>query len=195
MNTFELTFTGGEALTVPGGNYLEILEASGPVDVQLLRKGSPVEKAEGAKEGYYTERPAVRVPWLDDTAEWFTSARITSATAQTVQVGVTLGRGGSKRSRGSVSVDPSSGLAGASDVPVADDSAEHEVIAANSSRRVLWIVNTSTTDAVRLGGTGSVDAATGIYLQSGQSIELKTTAAVYAWAPTGPVTLAIAEET
>jgi len=85
MKTFDLTFTAGETKVVPGGIFFVIISATDPIDVNYLTNATNNnENAVGVETGYFYEN-------IDGG---FTSARITSATVQTIKVAVSRGKGG-----------------------------------------------------------------------------------------------------
>ena len=56
MKTFPLTFTGGDTITLPGGNFFIILSTTTPVDVELFKnKVSTDEKAVSVLAGFSVE--------------------------------------------------------------------------------------------------------------------------------------------
>lgn len=85
MRTFDLTFTPGETKVVPGGIFLVVISATNPISIDYFVNGTNNnENAVNVESGYYYE----------NINGGFTSARITSATAQTIKVAVSRGKGG-----------------------------------------------------------------------------------------------------
>ena len=77
MRTYNLTFAAGETKTLPGGVYVELLETEAPVDVEFFKDNQPVT---GVSTG------------IEDVYTWggfeFHSMKITSATAQSIKLGI-----------------------------------------------------------------------------------------------------------
>lgn len=135
----------------------------------------------------------------EDGSEGWDYLRITSATAQTIEIvigddDVDVANAVSVTGIASTQENPTAALA--TPARVAVGTAEQLVIAANLSRRKLTLqAPTTNTDSVNIGPTGQVSAIRGLELAPGESLEFVTTAAVYGWAVSGSQDVQVLEET
>lgn len=93
MELVSFTFAAGETKRFErAGRYLEIIDATAAVNISLTdESGGAVDYATGALSGLYMEGA-------------FSAITIYSATAQTVELLITDGRGGSRRQPGNVRI-------------------------------------------------------------------------------------------
>lgn len=193
MPLYTLTFTGGDTKRLPGGNYLRLLTASNVVKVEYVRAGSIIEHetADGVKAGY-----GGRPPRAAGQPRAFDEARITSATAQTVELLILQGTADYDRSVGEVDVTRSASIVTTPDVVMAAG-ALTLILAANSARRRALITNLAAgVETLRIGDATNTGAARGIPVAPGETITLETTAAIGGWNPGGaPQNVAVLEET
>lgn len=170
-----LIFGAGETRTIGQGRILVIKSASAPVSIRLGRSqnaSSPV---------LFSNIPAGFKYKADAGRGWITG-RITSATAQTVEIilgddDVEFASAVSVTGTASFAEAPSSAITGTvADVSVV--AGGNSAIAANTNRRRITIQALST-------NTGNLRVSTvattgrGLELQPGQAVELKTTAAFF----------------
>lgn len=94
MNTFEQAIGAGESIIFPGAEQFHLLEADDPIDIAFYSsRNQPLETWEDMKGGF-------RIVFK----EGFIQVKVTSATAQTIKIGLTSGRGEYDRSQGDVSI-------------------------------------------------------------------------------------------
>ena len=180
MKTQSYTFdgTGADDWVIPGGNFFEILSTTAGVTVTFLKNGSSIdETADGVLAGFSSE------PERTGDGIAFDTVRIHSATAQTIQVAVSRGRGRFNRISGSVSVDEGTAFNDFADVS-ATAGAATQVLADDTTRKGAIIYNGSTTVTLRVGGS-TVTAARGHPIPPGNSFTVPGGGAVYVWNPGG----------
>ncbi|MBZ0105529.1 MAG: hypothetical protein K8H84_07840 [Sulfuricella denitrificans] len=167
MRTISNTFAGAGSwrLAIPG-RYFRILNSSSPVDVTFFKNGSPGLKAEAVESGYYA------IP-----REWFDGVEITSASAQTIKIGISDGDGGYDSS-----VITTSALLAATindAAPVVVGVAATLLLAADTARMGARFYNAGAAD-VYLGGSGVTVANGAIKITPG-SLWIEDNAAPGAW--------------
>jgi hypothetical protein len=92
MEILNIPITAGELKTFAmGGQYIEVLEATGTMDITLMGPAGNVETAKGAESG----------SWMKES---FTSFTIKSPGAQTIKMLITGREGGSRRQSGQTSI-------------------------------------------------------------------------------------------
>lgn len=169
-----LTFTPGETKEFyEPGDFFRVLEATDPVEVIFYLEGKEVSQTGPVYDGYAEK-------WRGGAFDRF---RITSATAQTVQIVARLGVDVQydKMPEGTVDIGNVNGPFTQASANVT--SASGQLLAANLARRYLLIQNNDTTGIVyvTLDGTAAT-AAKGIkLLPGGASLELQ------GFVPTGQV--------
>lgn len=193
MPLHTLTFAGGDTKRIPGGNYLRLLTASNNVKVEYVRAGTIIEHetADGVKAGY-----GGRPPRNADQPRAFDEARITSATAQTVELLILQGTADYDRSVGTVDITRSATIDTTADV-VMVAGALTPILAANTARRRALITNLAAgVETLRIGDSVNTGAARGIPVAPGETITLETTAAISGWNPgVAAQNVAVLEET
>jgi len=129
MQTYrqEIAAAGTWRLGVPG-SYFRLLSLIGPVDVVFLRHGTPVFTAGQVLDGFWSK-----------PAGGFDEVMITSASAQTVTLGITTGDAGYDRTAGKVAITNVNGAFVNSAKTVT--SASGQLLAANLERRIMIIQN------------------------------------------------------
>lgn len=147
-------------LGVPG-SYFRLLSLTGPVNVQFLRHGTVVFTAGQVLDGF----------WSKPTGG-FDEVIITSATAQTVTLGITTGDAGYDRAAGSVSINNVNGTFLVSVVPVG--AVDMLLLAAHASRRYLLIQNNHASTVLYINfGAGAATVANSIKILPGGSLEFQ----------------------
>lgn len=193
MPLYTLTFAGGDTKRLPGGNYLRLLTASNAVKVEYVRAGTIIEHetADGVKAGY-----GGRPPRKPDQPRAFDEVRVTSATAQTVELLILQGTADYDRSVGTVDITRSATIVTTADVSMLAG-ALTAIRPANTARRRVLITNLAAGAAtLRIGDSVNTGAARGIPLAPGETITLETTAAISGWNPGGVAqSVAVLEET
>lgn len=173
MQTYSqaITAAGTWRLGVPG-SYFRLLSLTYPVDVQFLRHGTVVFTAGQVLDGFWSK-----------PAGGFDEVMITSASAQTVTLGITTGDAGYDRAVGSVSVTNqpvNNGIL--TDTAQTVTNASGQLLAPNAARRFLLVQNKDAAGNIFLtfdGGAATV--ANGVKIAPGGSLILDV------YAPTGAV--------
>lgn len=193
MPLHTLTFTGGDTKRLPGGNYLRLLTASNAVKVEYVRAGTIIEHetADGVKAGY-----GGRPPRKPDQPRAFDEVRITSATAQTVELLILQGTADYDRSVGTVDITRSNNLTDTIDVSMLAG-ARTQIVPANTSRRRVLITNLAAgAQTLRVGNSATVAANRGTPVAPGETVTFETTAAIAGWNPGAAAqSVAVTEET
>lgn len=193
MPLHTLVFGAGDTKRLPGGNYLRLLTAANAVKVEYVRSGTIIEHetADGVKAGY-----GGRPPRGTGQQRAFDEARVTSATAQTVELLILQGEADYDRSVGTVDVTRAAGFADTVDVSMVAG-ARTQIVAANAARRRVHITNLAAGAAtLRIGNTATVAANRGTPVAPGETITLETIAAIAGWNPGGVAQdVAVTEET
>lgn len=149
-------------LGVPG-SYFRLLSLTGAVDVQFLRNGTVIFTAGQVLDGFWSKPDG-----------GFDEIIVTSATAQTVTLGITTGNAGYDRSAGNVAVTNQPALRGAfTQANVAVAAVTGLLLNANAARRYLLIQNNHATATVyvTLDGTAATTAK-GLKIPAGGSYEI-----------------------
>ena len=183
MKTLTKTFdgTGTDTWTIPGGNFLQVLDTSGPIGIKFFKGGSSVDEDAIDVEAGFKSRP-VRPA---DGGDAFDSVQITSATAQTVKIAISRGEGG--YDHGTVSVSDAVDISKASTLALWSNAGANASLAsatqlqmpAWTGRRTLIIRNLRSNTNTLMVGTSIVDADCGMPVYPGESLTLETTADVY----------------
>lgn len=173
MQTYRQAIGAGETwrLGVPG-SYFRLLGLAGPVDVQFLRHGTVVFTAGQVLDGFWSK-----------PAGGFDEVMITSASAQTVSLGITTGDAGYDRAAGSVSVTNQTPVNGAYvNAQNTVTNASGLLLSANANRRALIVQNKDAIGDIylTLDGTAAT-TANGVKVPAGGSLILDV------YAPTGAV--------
>lgn len=193
MPLHTIAFGAGQQVRLPGGNFLRLLTANNPVKVEYVRAGTILEHetADGVLAGY-----GGRPPRREGQPRAFDEVRVTSATAQTVELLILQGEADYQRSVGSVTVTRGAGYTDAVDVSMAAG-ARTAIVAANAARRRVHITNLAAGAAtLRIGGSATAAANRGTPLAPGETLTLETTAAIAGWNPGGVAQdVAFTEET
>ena len=154
-------FAVGESrLFSVAGNYFEIIQASGAVNVVLSDlTGAQNGRMIGAGASFYSK----------DTP--FSTIQITSATAQTVRFAYGTGETGTRATSGSVTVTNNGGAF--TQAAAAVGAASGPLLGENTLRRYLMIQNKSATQDifVTLNGVAATTAL-GLHILPGGSLEL-----------------------
>lgn len=193
MPLHTLVFAGGDTKRLPGGNFLRLLTAENAVKVEYIRAGTilEAETADGVRAGYGGFPPK-----SDSQKRAFDEVRITSASAQTVELLILQGSADYQRAVGTVSVTRSAAIVTTTDVVMAAG-ARTPILAANTARRRALITNLAAGVAtLRIGDAVNVGATRGIPLAPGETITIDSTAAISGWNPGGAAqNVAVMEET
>lgn len=99
MSAFQQTLAAGEQAIFPAGDHVTLASAEYPVTIELRRDGKRIARASNVPASWYWHAPT-----YDDRAEAFDEVRVTSDTAQTVQVIIERGQSGVQAISGSVQV-------------------------------------------------------------------------------------------
>jgi hypothetical protein len=192
MNTFTLVFdgTGTDTKTVSRGTFFLILSTTAALSLTVWKAGSQIAAMSGSalQQGISWES-------LDEQGNLrvFDEIRINSAAAQSMQIGVGLGRLANNAAVGNVTAtvvkptvfdsiaDVALGAAGVTQIRAAD-AACRETIITNLDG------NAST---IRVGDAG-VGAANGIPVEPGASISIEGAGAIHAYNPGVAQSVAVA---
>lgn len=193
MPLHTLVFGAGDTKRLPGGNFLRLLTADNPVKVEYVRSGTIIEHetADGVRAGY-----GGRPPRREGQPRAFDEVRVTSATAQTVELLILQGEADYQRSVGTVTTTRGAGYTDSVDVSMGAG-VRTAIVAANAARRRVHISNLAAGAAtLRIGGSATANATRGTPLAPGETITLETTAAIAGWNPGGAAQdVAVSEET
>lgn len=150
--------------------FFQIMQATGGIELKVLREHSVIGEADGAPEGFKFGGP---------NAELFHEIALTSDTTQTVKLCFARGHVDLQRIVGTVEVSSLTNNGAATQASAATG-ADAQILAANASRRYLALQNIGAADIYFTIDGGAADA-TGLKLGAGQMI-------VYdAWVPTGAI--------
>jgi len=173
---------------IPGRFFL-LIEADAPIDVELRRNKSQLrDKAENVVAGY----KAFPGDWADPDDNTFDEFVLTSATAQTVTVGVSESAGDYSFLLALVKIQQ----------PTTQDNIVQKsvttiqtVVAQNLARKRVHLQNTHATLNARIGGIG-LTATSGLQLRPGVPFVTDNTGGWNAISESGAaVTIAVLEET
>lgn len=170
METLNIPITAGETKSFGlAGNYIEVLEAGGTMDIVLYGPSGAVESARGSEQGAWMLEP-------------FTNFTLKSSITQTIKLLITGRQGGSRRQAGAVSITNVNGAFSQAQVNVTNAVGGVALLAANSDRRYLLVQNRDAVGNlyVTLDGTAPT-AANGVKVEPGGALELA------GFAPTGQV--------
>jgi len=107
MRTLSYTLGAGETVEISAGNFFQYLTGEDPIKVEFWRGSAKLadESADIARPGYVAE-PQRQQPRGNSQGEpvGFTNARITTDTAQTIEIGVSMGEGGYNRFTGDTKI-------------------------------------------------------------------------------------------
>lgn len=193
MRTYTLVFdgTGVDEKTLPGGTFFLILSTTAALSLKIYKGGSEIAAMSGSalQQGIswesFDEHGAARV---------FDEIRVNSAAAQTIQIGVGLGRLANNALVGNVTatiVQPTT-FNSIADIVLAA-AVTTQVLAADTARRRATITNISgNASTIRVAGIGAA-AANGTPLDPGASIEVGGTAAIYAYNPSAAQSVAVTQ--
>ena len=166
MKVQSVVLTANVKQTLGGGNFFMLVETSAALDVQLLKNGAPSEKGESVEAGYKAKRPE---EW-SIPGRYFDAVELTSATTQTIKIGISEGEGGYDRNVGNVDATITQGTTITNTGAVAvNDATEVVAIAAASGRKALrFRAPAANTGKVYLGATGVTPTNGGIELAPGE---------------------------
>lgn len=99
MKVFSVSLTASVEVSLRGGNFFMLIDTSAPLNVSLVSGGVIQETAESVEAGF---KAMGRAENEANGARYFDEARLLSATAQTVRVGISDGSGGYDRALGEV---------------------------------------------------------------------------------------------
>jgi len=172
MKTLSINLTAGQRLNFHlGGDYFHLLETTGPVDVDFLRRGAVESEARDMEFGFFA-KPSFG----------FDELAFDSATTQTIKIAVGFGDGGYSRTTGSVQIIGQADTM-AQTAPAVTN-ASGLLLAANASRKLLVVQNNDTVGNVFLNLAGAAaTVAGGIKIEPGGSLILDThlpASAIYA---------------
>lgn len=170
METLNIPIAAGETKTFAiAGNYIEVLESNGLLDIVLYSQQGAQKFARGAEQGAWMKEP-------------FTNFTLKSTIAQTVKMIVTGWEAGSRRQSGAVAVTNVNGAFSHDQVNVTNAAGGVSLRAANADRRYLLIQNRDAVGNLYVRLDGAVPtAANGIKVEPGGSLELAS------FVPTGEV--------
>ncbi len=161
METLNITFNAGETKTFAiAGNYIELLNSVGSVDIVLYSPTGAQKFARNAEQGAWMKEP-------------FANFTIKSATAQTIKMIVTGWEAGSRRQSGSVAVTNVNAFFSQAEIAVPTAPGGVQLLAINGDRRYLLIQNRDAVDSVYVTLDGSAPTvAGGLKIEPGGSLEL-----------------------
>ena len=185
METLKIPIQAGETKTFGiAGQYIEVLEAGGVMDIILYGPTGAVESAREAEQG----------SWM---REAFTSFTIKSSITQTIKLVITSREGGTRRQSGAVSITNVNGAFSQAQANVTNAAGGVQLAAANDDRRYLLIQNRDPVNDVFVTLNGSVPTnAGGVKVEAGGALELQgflPTAAVRAVAVAASVPVIVVE--
>lgn len=172
MKTVSLNLTAGQSLDFNSvGNYFHLLESTAGVDISFLLHGQEASRAQNMEFGFFAK-----------PAGGFTGLRFESATTQTIKIALGFGDGGYNRTTGSVQIVGQANDFSQSQKTVTN--ASGLLLAANPSRKLLFIQNNDAAGIIYVALDGSpATTASGIKILQGGSLILDShlpSGAVYA---------------
>lgn len=161
METLNITFTADETKTFAiAGNYIELLDSVGSVDIVLYSETGAQKFARSAEQGAWMKEP-------------FAHFTIKSSTAQAIKMIVTSWEAGSRRQSGSVAVTNVNAFFSQAAVAVPNAPGGVVLLALNGDRRYLLVQNRDPLNSVYLTLDGSAPTvAGGIKVEPGGALEL-----------------------
>lgn len=161
MEILNIPIEAGELKTYAlAGQYIEVLRATGAVDLILYGPSGAVESARGGESG----------TWMKEA---FTSFTLQSSITQTIRILVTGREGGSRRSAGEVAVTNVNSAFTQASVNVTNAAGGVQLLAANAARRYLLVQNRDAVNSLYVTLDGQAPtAALGILLEPGGALEL-----------------------
>lgn len=185
MRTFTLVFDGSgtDEKTLPRGTFFLILATTSSLSLKVFKDGSEIASMSGSalQQGISWES-------LDEQGNLriFDEIRVNSAVAQSMQIGVGLGRLSNDAPSGNVTatIVKNTTLDSLADVSLAAG-ATTLIAAADATRRKLRVGSlTGNVNIFRIGDNGA-GAANGEELAPGEWKEIETSGAVYGFNPGG----------
>lgn len=171
------------------GRFFMLIETGAELDVTFEFRGSPIGEIGVDVQAGYKRFPG---NWADLKDGRFDTVVLTSAINQTVVIGISQSAADYTRTLSVVEVEQPNAGSTAGDQTAGVGSSE--IAASNADRRLIHIQNTGTTNNARV-GPGVVTATRGVQLQPGQSVTLRTSAAINAIREGGAdTTLGVTEE-
>jgi len=171
MNTFDITFTAGQTVHLPGGHQFHILDAD--LALSLVFYGPNNQRLESGS--------GLKAPFRTQFKERFLGVDVTSASSQTVKLGITDGDAQYMRNAGDVDADISAATFEHLTTITIATVTSALIAAANSDRKEIVITALSSNpDTVYLGGSGVGDEQ-GIPLEPGDDYALTTRGAIYGY--------------
>jgi len=164
MRTISYTFAAGETKAINVyGKYLRVIVGLA-LDISYYKNNAyNGEKAQAIDAGYYAE-----------PLEAFDRIDITSPTAQTVKIAVSMGLGGYDLSpTGNVSLTSPINATGSNAQATVTTTAA-QLVAANTARKYLLIQNKDVTGNIWINFGGTATQANGIKIAPGGSYELNS---------------------
>lgn len=170
METISIPINAGETKAFAlAGNYIEVLEAGGVMDIVLYGPSGAVESARGSEQG----------AWMQET---FTNFTLKSSITQTIKLLITGRQGGSRRQAGAVSITNVNGAFSQAQTNVTNAVGGVSLLPAKADRRYLLIQNREAVGNLFVRLDGAVPtAANGLKVEPGGSLELA------GFVPTGEV--------
>ena len=168
MQTFTQVLGAGKTAYMPGGFQFLLLESTADVDIIFFGPNKErFEEAIGMDEG-------LSVKFKDG----FSSVEITSATAQTVKVGISSHATAEYGKLPDLSIEAPGDFISVADVTL-NNGTITMLLAANTSRRKVMITSLVANAVEMRVGDSNTTASRGTPLQPGETCEIETQGAVY----------------
>jgi len=161
VKTYDIIFTAGQVIPLQiGGNLFYLLDTAAPVSIDFTQNQSIQATAQGVEQGFW-----------DSPAGGFQGLILSSATAQTIKVGIGSGTGGYQRISGAVSLTGQQGVFTQTQATVTN--ANLQILAANAARKSLLIQNNDAAATMRVTVDGTAATATkGFRVVAGAMLDL-----------------------
>lgn len=180
MSTNDLSLVASTPVELPGGLYFALLDTQAAVDIYFLGKnGRVLEKCLGVRAFLAKEF---------DEVNRCIAIKFESDSNQTIKYDVSeISVLSSTRIDGAIDaeIQPPDTVATVADVTVTAGAAAASVLAQNSARKKALISSPTTNSQLIRIGDSNIGASRGTPLLQGQSIELETSAAIYAYTASG----------
>lgn len=163
MKVFSLTIGAGETKSVPSGSYLLIIESTSDVSIVFERESSEIGSSSGVGTGYEANFLPLKIQ-EQMRGPVFTQAKITSAAAQTIKVGVSDGLGG--YAFGGSAVDINQGTSG-TETQKSITATASAVVAGSTSRKVMHVRNSGGSTVALVANSATTFANAAIHILPG----------------------------
>ena len=170
MQTFDQSLTAGQTCYMPGGFQFLLLASSADVDVTFFGPNKEhLDEAKGIKQG-------LSVKYKDG----FSSVEITSAVIQTIKIGISSIASAEYNQLPDLSIEAPAEFISIADVSLNNGSIT-TLLAANTSRRKTMISSLVANIVEIRVGDSNTTASRGTPLQPGETCEIETQGAIYAF--------------